>query len=255
MSHLYFDHYQAPASAELAKGVEYEAIAGFLPIEKVYHYNPVPEALTDAEAKHVLGVQAQLWSEYMKDFRKVEYMAFPRIAALAEIAWIQPDAKSYIDFLARLEGVMRHYDAAGVKRGGVYADPQRKTKDGSTVETSFGTHEAHWPELAFDGRPETFFWSDRPPGKDDHFSLNLIEPLAAAPRVSVATGGDASRSGDRLENGILEASPGGDAPWTEIGTFRGGKAEGTAPVGTSRIRIRVTAPQQSWMILEEITIE
>jgi hexosaminidase len=255
MSHLYFDHYQAPASVELAKGVEYEAIAGFLPIEKVYHYNPVPEVLTDAEAKHVLGVQAQLWSEYMKDYRKVEYMAFPRIAALAEIAWTQPEAKSYPDFLARLEGVIRHYDAAGVNRGEVYADPQRKTKDGSAVETSLGTHEAHWPELAFDGRPDTFFWSDRPPGKNDHFSLNLLQPLTGESKVTVATGGKASEGGDRLEHGVLEVSAGGDGSWTEIGTFRDGKAEGTAPAGTTRIRIRVTAPQQSWLILEEIKIE
>ena len=120
-SHLYFDHYQAPEKDELAKGKEYEAIGGFLPLSKVYSYDPVPKALTPEEAKHILGVQAQLWSEYFKDFKKVEYHAYPRMAALAEVAWSPLAAKDYASFAQRLESVIKFYDAAGLKHGEIPA--------------------------------------------------------------------------------------------------------------------------------------
>jgi hexosaminidase len=120
-SHLYFDHYQAPEKQELAKGKEYEAIGGLLPLSKVYSYDPVPKALTPDEAKHILGVQAQLWSEYFKDFKKVEYHAYPRMAALAEVAWSPLAAKDYASFAQRLESVIKFYAAAGLKHGEIPA--------------------------------------------------------------------------------------------------------------------------------------
>ncbi len=127
-SHLYFDHYQAPAETELAKGIEYEAIGGNLTLEKVYSYNPTSVIANPAQEKQILGTQAQLWSEYFKDMKKVEYMAFPRIAALAEVAWTPLANKNYDDFLIRLDGVMKHYDAAQLN----YSKPtpvKRETKD------------------------------------------------------------------------------------------------------------------------------
>lgn len=113
-NYLYFDYYQYQAKQELAKGLEFEAIGGYLPIQKVYSYNPVPSELTKVEATHILGVQAQLWSEYFKTWEKVEYMAFPRIAALSEIAWSPVELKNYADFSDRLERVGEFYTAAGV---------------------------------------------------------------------------------------------------------------------------------------------
>ena len=71
------------------------------------------------EAKHILGVQAQLWSEYFKTWDKVTYHAFPRMAALAEVAWTRTDRKNYPDFQARLESITAHYDAEGIKYGEV----------------------------------------------------------------------------------------------------------------------------------------
>lgn len=114
---LYFDHYQRPEKEELSKGLEYEAIGGLLSIDEVYSYNPVPKALSEEEAKHVLGAQAQLWTEYMKTWDKVEYMAFPRIAAIAEVDWTPVARKNYPDFRKRLNSLLKHYDAAKVKRG------------------------------------------------------------------------------------------------------------------------------------------
>ena len=113
---LYLDHYQHPEKDELAKGIEYETIGGFRTLENVYTYEPVPAELTAAEAKHVLGVQAQLWTEYMHDWEKLEYMAFPRIAAVAEIAWTPAERKNYESFRSRLDGILKFYDAAKVNR-------------------------------------------------------------------------------------------------------------------------------------------
>lgn len=114
-SHMYFDYYQASADTELSKGKEYESIGGNLPIEKVYSYNPAYVAENPAQEKQILGTQAQLWSEYFKDFGKVRYMAFPRIAALAEVAWTPLALKNYDDFLIRLDRVMKHYDGGNVR--------------------------------------------------------------------------------------------------------------------------------------------
>ncbi|MES2922014.1 MAG: beta-N-acetylhexosaminidase [Verrucomicrobiota bacterium] len=250
-SHTYFDHYQSPAAMELAKGKEYEAIGGLLPIEKVYSYDPVPTSLSPAEAKHILGVQAQLWSEYFHDFKKVEYHMFPRVAALAEVAWSPVAIKNYPDFRQRLGGILKHYDAASLRRGDVMDPPVRKTMDGSTVETSLGTHQDFWPELAFDGRADTFFWADRALKENDHLTLHLKAAAATATSVSVATGGKASRNRDKLQSGVLECSADGKA-WTKIADFADGTASGTAPADTSHLRVRVTAPQENWLIVHEI---
>jgi hexosaminidase len=68
----------------------------------VYAYEPVPAALTPDEARHVLGAQGQLWSEYIPDPKRAEYMAFPRTCALAEVLWTPREQKDYGDFLRRL---------------------------------------------------------------------------------------------------------------------------------------------------------
>ncbi|WP_052573060.1 family 20 glycosylhydrolase [Haloferula sp. BvORR071] len=251
-SHLYFDHYQGVAKDELAKGEQFEAIGGFLPISKVYSYDPVPKALSPAEAKHVLGVQAQLWTEYMKDWYKVEYMAFPRVAALSEVAWTPVERKDYAGFRGRLDGILKHYDAAGVKHGDPLDPPKRETKDGSTITTSLGAYQDHWPEFAYDGKPGTFFWADRALKADDHVTLKFR--AAVSGKAKVVTGGPASQNGDKLAGGVLEASSDG-SQWTQVAEFKDGSAEGALPAGTTGLRIRVTKPQENWLIIHEITVE
>jgi hexosaminidase len=253
-SHLYFDHYQLPKNPEMAKGVEFEAWGGFQPIYNVYSYDPVPKALNAGEAKHILGVQGQLWSEYLKTWDKVEYTAFPRIAALAEIAWTPVEKKNYDDFRSRLVAITKHYDAAGLRHAVPLDAPKRETKDGSTVETSLGTFRSGflWPELAYDGDPETFFWSSAGVKAGDHFTLTLR--AAVTGKVKVATGDKIGPFTDKLDNGVLEASSNG-SQWTEIATFKDGTAQGTAPAGTTSLRIRVTKPQEHWFTIGEIVIE
>ncbi len=101
VSHCYFDYYQSKNPGEPL------AIGGYLPLNKVYSYDPVPASLTETEKKHILGVQANLWTEYIPTFAQVEYMIFPRMAALSEVAWSRKEIKNYDEFLSR---AIRHMD-------------------------------------------------------------------------------------------------------------------------------------------------
>lgn len=95
-SYVYFDYLQGNRSLEPL------AIGGYLPLQKVYSYEPIPASLTADDAKHIKGVQANLWTEYIASTEKVEYMILPRMAAIADIAWTtQP--KDWKDFSQRLE--------------------------------------------------------------------------------------------------------------------------------------------------------
>jgi hexosaminidase len=107
-SHCYFDHYQSDNENEPL------AIGGFLPLEKVYHFNPIPKELSDQEATYVLGAQGNVWTEYMQTEKQVEYMAFPRAVALSEVVWSSPENKNYIDFINRLEQYQKRLDQLDV---------------------------------------------------------------------------------------------------------------------------------------------
>ena len=94
-AYCYLDSYQdAPYSQP-------EAIGGYLPLKKVYAYDPVPASLTAEQAKLVYGVQGNLWVEYIPTPEHVEYMIYPRMLALAEVAWSAPERKSWSDFHTR----------------------------------------------------------------------------------------------------------------------------------------------------------
>ena len=101
-SHTYFDYFQSRNTAG-----EPLAFGGFIPLEMVYAFEPVPNELEPQYRQHVLGAQGQLWTEYMKGPKHVEYMAFPRLTALAEVLWSQPSRRNYPDFLERLDEHLR----------------------------------------------------------------------------------------------------------------------------------------------------
>lgn len=107
-TYLYFDYYQS-----LDKANEPDAIGGYLPLERVYSYEPMPKELTADEARHIIGVQANIWTEYMPTFKHMQYMALPRMAALSEVQWTQPQLKDYTDFTNRLIGLTHLYDRLG----------------------------------------------------------------------------------------------------------------------------------------------
>ena len=107
-SHCYFDHYQDEPKNEPI------AIGGFTPVEKVYAFNPTPKELTSEEAKYILGAQANVWTEYILSPEHVEYMIFPRIAALSEVLWGTSNPEKYLDFKNRLIQHFKIYDIKGI---------------------------------------------------------------------------------------------------------------------------------------------
>ncbi len=107
-SHAYFDYYQADNPDEPL------AIGGFLPLKKVYGFNPVPPELSPAEATYILGAQGNIWTEYMPSEDQVEYMAYPRMLAMSEVVWsggTEDIETDYPNFLERLEPFMQRMDA------------------------------------------------------------------------------------------------------------------------------------------------
>lgn len=95
--YMYFDFYQADPKTQPY------AIGGYTPIKRAYSYNPVPvDSLTAEESKHILGVQANTWTEYIKDEKHLEYMMFPRALAVAEIGWTPQEERSWEDFKPRM---------------------------------------------------------------------------------------------------------------------------------------------------------
>lgn len=106
-SHLYFDHYQNLSPHEP------KAWGGYSPLKEVYEYEPAPADLEETYRANILGVQANVWTEYMPDAQKVEYMVFPRIAALSEVAWAKGE-KNWPRFREKLGGLLPRYDAMGI---------------------------------------------------------------------------------------------------------------------------------------------
>ena len=103
--YLYFDYYQS-----LDTESEPEAGGGFNSVKKVYSLEPVPEGLTKDEEKYILGPQANLWTEYSSEFNVLMYRMLPRIGALAEVQWCNPEQKNYDDFVKREYRLTKLYD-------------------------------------------------------------------------------------------------------------------------------------------------
>jgi len=114
-SHCYFDHAQSANEDSLT-------IGGYLPLEKVYAYEPIPASLTIEQAKHILGAQGNMWTEYMEYPSKVEYMLFPRIMALSEVLWSPKEKRSWTDFERRLPALFNRLDAEGINYSRAYFD-------------------------------------------------------------------------------------------------------------------------------------
>ena len=107
-SYCYFDYYQSEDHEK-----EPLAIGGLLPIEKVYHLEPVPEVLNEEESKYIIGAQANVWTEYMATEDHVEYMLLPRLGALSEVVWSPREKNNWPDFRRRLDHLTGYYDMLG----------------------------------------------------------------------------------------------------------------------------------------------
>ncbi len=107
-TYCYFDYYQTDNQRN-----EPLLIGGNVPIEKTYNFEPVDSTLTPEEAKHIIGVQANLWTEYIDAKQLVEYQVLPRMGALSEIQWMQPEKKNFEQFKSRLGNLVKIYDRYG----------------------------------------------------------------------------------------------------------------------------------------------
>ena len=106
-TYCYFDYYQTADTKDEPLG-----IGGYVPIEKVYSLDPTFD-LNEEQKKHIIGAQANLWTEYITTTEHVEYMVLPRMAALAEVQWTQPEKKDFKDFTKRLARLMKFYQRDG----------------------------------------------------------------------------------------------------------------------------------------------
>lgn len=113
----YFDHSQT-------KNEDSVTIGSYLPLEKVYGYDPVPKELNEEEAKYILGAQGNVWTEYMAYPSKIEYMIFPRMSALSEVLWTPKEKKNWISFEQRLPQQLKRYELWKANYSKAYYDLQ-----------------------------------------------------------------------------------------------------------------------------------
>jgi hexosaminidase len=122
-NYVYLDYYQTEPEGQPL------AIGGYLPLERVYGYDPVPDELNSEEQKHILGIQGNIWTEYIAAPEHLEYMAFPRLFAIAETGWTPERLKDFEDFMARFRVLRTRYDAMGINYfKGEYRDTRKAGK-------------------------------------------------------------------------------------------------------------------------------
>jgi hexosaminidase len=105
----YLDYYQSTNHA-----TEPKAIGGYVPLSKVYLFEPLPEKLDSQFQSHIIGAQGNLWTEYIPNFKQAQYMVFPRLSALAEVTWSPRASRNWEDFNRRLPTQLRRFDQFGV---------------------------------------------------------------------------------------------------------------------------------------------
>ena len=114
--YCYFDKYQADPISEPT------TIGGYLPLSKVYQFEPVPPELSTEEGKHILGAQANVWTEYMPTEKSVEHMAFPRVSALAEVLWGTKENRNWESFCQRMPADFERYEQLSVHPSAAFYD-------------------------------------------------------------------------------------------------------------------------------------
>lgn len=108
VDYCYFDYYQADPETEPL------SIGGYVTLKTVYNYEPTPPVLSTEQAKHILGAQGNLWTEYIKTPEHLMYMAFPRAIALAEVTWSQKANRNWEDFSSRMQNQFERLDLMGI---------------------------------------------------------------------------------------------------------------------------------------------
>lgn len=150
-THCYFDHYQGPMDTEpLAWG-------GNTPVSKVYQFDPIVDSMSEEQAKHVLGGQANLWAEHITTESHSEYMIYPRLAALSEALWSPKENRDWNDFSVRLENRFESYEYQGINYAKSAYTLTSNTKVNDTTNTITVTLKNEFPvaniRYALNGAP------------------------------------------------------------------------------------------------------
>ncbi|RTL61007.1 MAG: beta-N-acetylhexosaminidase [Sphingobacteriales bacterium] len=161
---VYFDHTQSTNEDSVT-------IGGYNPIEKVYAYDPVPAVLTEEQGKHILGAQANVWTEYMDNGRKVEYMIFPRLAALSEVLWSQKDKKDWSSFEKRLITQFKRYDFTKTNYSKAYFDLKATVLPAEDNNGVLWKIESNYKNGTITVSPPGIFWPKSHISKEDSIKI------------------------------------------------------------------------------------
>lgn len=180
---LYFDHKQGPDRYR-----EPLSIGGLSTLQKVYSADPTPKALTPEEQRHILGVQANVWTEYIETEKKVEFTILPRLYALSEIAWTHPDRKNWKDFsetrvpthlaaLDQTEAVYRVPEVMGLKDTVIYAAEYtfsglKPSVEGGKIYYTIDNYDPSDTDLEYRDNVKVIV----PEGKERIFKATVIAP-------------------------------------------------------------------------------
>lgn len=267
---VYFDHTQSENEDSVT-------IGGYNPIEKVYAYEPEPKELNEEQAKHVLGAQANMWTEYMKNTRKVEYMLFPRIAALSEVLWSPKENKNWKNFQARLIHQLLRYNSWKINYSKALFEPKISiepspdsngvlwkitTKDNSQINVA----QEFFPKTKEKGRPynpagelikkSCTMIASYSPGLNDNTIIHLKQKFsfnnATGKKITLTNEASKSYPGDgafTLVNGVQNEK--GLAKSTELLGFSGTDCEAVIDFGKiqaiSNIKVHCLQETGSWI--------
>jgi hexosaminidase len=187
-SHCYFDYYQSENEDEPL------AIGGYLPLEKVYSFNPIPEELDEEEAKYVLGAQGNIWTEYMKTPEQVEYMVFPRILAMSEVVWSKNENKNYAGFVRRVENFHKRLDALNIN----YANHLYEI-EGELLSANSGL--SYQLQTLTDGKTIRFTLNDSEPTVNSEAYTKPI-PIAESVRIKASVFNTSEKLGNTFSQEI-----------------------------------------------------
>lgn len=266
-NYCYFDYAQ---SQDLA--AEPLGIGGFVPVSKVYQLEPT-DGLTPEQAKHILGAQANLWTEYISSLSHAQYMELPRIAALSEVQWMQPERKDYEDFTSRVPRLIDHYRALGYNyathifdiQGGLEPDYDRhvikanlRSIDGAPIYYTLDGSVPDENSTLYTG-PVTLDRSCkiravviRPTGRSREFADSVVFNLATSSPVTLATKPHSRYStvngAALLTDGRLGSSAFGTGEWMG---FEGTPLDATIDLGevhpVHKVTLRVLVDALNWI--------
>ena len=240
VSHCYLDYYQSRLPGEP------EAIGGFIDLAKAYSYEPIPQGLAPNKHRYILGVQGNVWTEYVMDAQQVEYMAWPRGAALAEVGWSLAKSKDFDDFSRRWNTVQFWVMSIGVN----YFSPRElRPVMPASISTTLSASEDKPPICAFDGDINSQFVSEGGVKEGDTFTVELVDPMTVR-HIFVRFG----PMRGALRGGILELSEDGRS-WHALGEFKGSHVESKfAPRSVKAVRVRLTKSSKFRLVIREIEI-